>query len=164
MLSVADITEERIGGNGASDESSMTIDELARETGMTVRNIRAHQSRGLVPPPAVRARTGYSGPGHTAPIRLSQEMQAGGFNLRAIHRLLEGAAGAADQALGFKRAVLAPFTEEDPEYLTRDELDARLGGPLDAKLLRKAVKLGLLRAVDGDRYEVPSPTLLSAGE
>jgi DNA-binding transcriptional MerR regulator len=26
----------------------MTIDELARQTGMTVRNIRAHQSRGLL--------------------------------------------------------------------------------------------------------------------
>ena len=36
----------------------MTIDELARATGMTVRNIRAHQSRGLLPPPEVRARTG----------------------------------------------------------------------------------------------------------
>jgi DNA-binding transcriptional MerR regulator len=148
----------------AVTDQALTIDELARETGMTVRNIRAHQSRGLVPPPEVRARTGYYGPEHIARIRLIQEMQADGFNLRAIHRLLEGAAGAADQALGFKRAVLAPFTEEEPEYVTREELDARLGGPLDAKLLRKAERLGLLRAVDGDRYEVPSPTLLRAGE
>ena len=30
----------------------LTIDELAHETGMTARNIRAHQSRGLLPPPA----------------------------------------------------------------------------------------------------------------
>jgi DNA-binding transcriptional MerR regulator len=29
--------------------AELTIDELARETGMTVRNIRAHQSRGLLP-------------------------------------------------------------------------------------------------------------------
>ncbi len=43
-------------------DAAMTIDELARETGMTVRNIRAHQSRGLLPPPEVRARTGYTGP------------------------------------------------------------------------------------------------------
>ncbi len=42
--------------------AELTIDELARETGMTVRNIRAHQSRGLLPPPEVRARTGYYGP------------------------------------------------------------------------------------------------------
>ena len=29
------------------DEAPLTIDELARRTGMTVRNLRAHQSRGL---------------------------------------------------------------------------------------------------------------------
>ena len=34
--------------------AEMTIDELARESGMTARNIRAHQSRGLLPPPAAR--------------------------------------------------------------------------------------------------------------
>ena len=49
----------------SNGESRLTIDELARETGMTVRNIRAHQSRGLLPPPVVRARTGYYGPEHS---------------------------------------------------------------------------------------------------
>ncbi len=39
----------------------LTIDELAQRTG-TVRNVRAHQSRGLLPPPEVRGRTGYYGP------------------------------------------------------------------------------------------------------
>ena len=37
----------------------MTFDELARRTRLTVRNIRAYQSRGLVPPPELRGRTGY---------------------------------------------------------------------------------------------------------
>ena len=45
----------------ASGTAELTIDELARETGMTVRNIRAHQSRGQLPPPAVRARTSGGG-------------------------------------------------------------------------------------------------------
>ena len=45
-------------------ESALTIDELARRTGMTVRNIRAHQSRGPLPPPEVRGRTGYYSEGH----------------------------------------------------------------------------------------------------
>ena len=53
----------------------LTIDELARETGMTVRNIRAHQSRGLLPPPEVRARTGYYGPDHAARLTLIKELQ-----------------------------------------------------------------------------------------
>ena len=33
----------------------MTIRELAERTGMTVRNIRAHQTRGLLPPPSCAA-------------------------------------------------------------------------------------------------------------
>ena len=66
-------------GNGADGgDASMTIDELARRTGMTVRNIRAHQSRGLVPPPEVRGRTGYYGDEHLARIELIKELQADG--------------------------------------------------------------------------------------
>ena len=144
--------------------TQLTIDELARETGMTVRNIRAHQSRGLLPPPAVRARTGYYGPEHVARIKLIQEMQADGFNLAAIQRLLEGASGAVEQALGFKRAALAPFGEEAPEFVTLQELDQRLGGALDDRSLRRAEKLAIIRSLGDGRYEVPSPTLLRAGE
>ena len=78
----------------AASTEKLTIDELARATGMTVRNIRAHQSRGLLPAPEVKARTGYYGPEHAARIRLIQEMQSAGFNLRAIERLID-ASGAA---------------------------------------------------------------------
>jgi DNA-binding transcriptional MerR regulator len=144
--------------------TALTIDELARETGMTVRNIRAHQSRGLLPPPVVRARTGYYGPEHVARIKLIQEMQADGFNLASIQRLLEGASGAVEEALGFKRAALAPFVEEEPEFATLEELDARLGGAVDERSLRQAEKLRLVRPVGDGRYEIPSPTLLLAGE
>jgi DNA-binding transcriptional MerR regulator len=64
-----------------SDDDELTIDELARRIGMTVRNIRAHQSRGLLPPPEVRGRTGYYGADHVARLELIQELQAEGFNL-----------------------------------------------------------------------------------
>ena len=57
-------------------QADLTIDELARRTGMTVRNIRAHQSRGLLPPPEVRGRTGYYGSEHLARIELIRELQA----------------------------------------------------------------------------------------
>jgi DNA-binding transcriptional MerR regulator len=145
-------------------EPALTIDELARETGMTVRNIRAHQSRGLLPPPDVRSRTGYYGPDHVARIKLIQEMQADGFNLASIQRLLEGASGAVEEALGFKRAALAPFVEEEPEFVTLEELDARFGGAVDQRSLRQAEKLRLIRDLGDGRYEIPSPTLLRAGE
>jgi len=106
----------------------LTIDELARESGMTARNIRAHQSRGLLPPPTVRSRTGFYGPAHLTRIRLIQEMQAQGFNLKAIERLLElGAGGGSEGALEFERALLQPFGSEQAELLDEEELRTVLG-------------------------------------
>src|SRR5215210_7909822 len=107
----------------AESAAEHTIDGLARETGMTVRNIRAHQSRGLLPPPEVRARTGYYGPEHVARLRLIQELQGNGYNLAAIKDLVRRSSGSSHEALDFPRAPLGQ-----------------------------------------GRYEIPSPTLLSAGE
>jgi DNA-binding transcriptional MerR regulator len=142
-------------------EGELTIDELARETGMTVRNIRAHQSRGLLPPPEVRARTGYYGPEHAARLRLIQDLQADGFNLKAIERLI-ASNGASQHVLDFGRAVMSAFQEE-PEVTTLADLADRLGA-VDQKALRKAERLALIRPLGDGRYEIPSPTLLRAGE
>lgn len=149
--------------NGDGSER-LTIDQLAQRSGMTVRNIRAHQSRGLLPPPVVEARTGYYDREHLARIKLIQEMQAEGFNLKAIERLIEGSSGAVDEALGFKRAALTPFGDEQPEYITQAELEERFQGPFEEKIARKAAKLGLIRPLGDDRLEIPSPKLFAAGE
>jgi DNA-binding transcriptional MerR regulator len=145
-------------------QTELTIDELAQRTGMTVRNIRAHQSRGLLPPPEIRGRTGYYGPEHAARLELISEMQADGFNLRAIKRLLESSDAATEEVLGFKRALMVPFVEEEPEFITEAELEERWGGALEPKLLARAEKLGFLRPIGDGRFEIPSPTLYRAGE
>ncbi|MFN8151547.1 MAG: MerR family transcriptional regulator [Solirubrobacterales bacterium] len=147
----------------ASDEMDLTIDELARETGMTARNIRAHQSRGLLPPPEVRSRTGYYGSEHVTRIRLIQDMQGQGFNLKSIERLLHlGSAGGAEQTLEFERLLLQPFGTEQPEAVTEAELGDTFGDPLDRKLVAKAERIGALRPIGEGTWEVPSPTLLRA--
>ena len=130
---------------------------------MSVRNIRNHQSRGLLPPPEVRARIGYYGPEHVARLRLIQEMQAEGFKLSAIERLIGEHGVDADRFVGLRQAVTAPFTTEAPEVLTREELAERFGTD-DDKLLAKAQKLGLLVALGEERFEAPSPALLRAAE
>ncbi|MFN2616181.1 MAG: helix-turn-helix domain-containing protein, partial [Thermoleophilaceae bacterium] len=126
-----------------ADDEALTIDELARRTGMTVRNIRAHQSRGLVPPPVLRGRTGYYGPEHVARIELIRELQAEGFNLEGIRRLLAGAGGSGDEVVRFTRAVREPFDEPGRE-ITLAELSERWGTS-DPKILARAEKLGLVR-------------------
>jgi DNA-binding transcriptional MerR regulator len=137
--------------------ADLTIDELARRTGMTVRNVRAHQSRGLLPPPEVRGRTGYYGAEHVARIELIRELQTDGFNLELIRRLLDSA-GSSAAALRFTRALRAPFADEVPEVVTEEELAARWGTS-DRRLLRRAESLGLLRPLGGDRWEEVSPRL-----
>ena len=146
--------------------AQLTIDELARRTGMTVRNIRAHQSRGLLPPPQVRGRTGYYGAEHTARIELIREMQADGLNLEAIRRLLEGAGDSSTEVLDFARALRAPFEEEQPEIVEAAEL-AHIWGDAavpDPDLIRRAEKLGILRPLPDGRVEVISPRLQRAGK
>jgi DNA-binding transcriptional MerR regulator len=139
----------------------LTIDELARRTGMTVRNIRAHQSRGLLPPPEVRGRTGYYGADHLARIELIRELQADGFKLEAISRLLDSAGGSSDEVLRFTRAVKAPFEDEQPQIITREELAERYGdaGDKAPELLRRAEKLGILRRLADGNFEELSPRL-----
>jgi DNA-binding transcriptional MerR regulator len=157
----SDVEELAKDGDGA--EGGLTIDELARKTGMTARNIRAHQSRGLLPPPEVRARTGYYGSDHIARIRLIQDMQSQGFNLKSIERLLEmGAEDGSESALAFERAILTPFATEAPEVIKTEDLAGSFGGQADPKVLAKAEKIGTISRLGEDTWEVPSPTLLRA--
>lgn len=142
-------------------DEQLTIDELARRTGMTVRNLRAHQSRGLLPAPEVRGRTGFYGSEHLTRVELIRELQTEGFNLEAIRRLLESAGGKSDEVLRFTRAVREPFEDEASEIVTLEELAEQFGP--DADLLVKAEKLGLLRPLGDGRYEQLSPRLARAG-
>jgi len=142
-------------------KGEMTIRELAERTGMTVRNIRAHQTRGLLPPPLVRGRTGYYNEEHVARIALTREMQADGLNLEAIRRVLESGDGTATEMFDFTRALRAPFEDEAPEIVEAEELAGvwGTGGALDPVLMRRAEKLGILRALPDGRIEVISPRL-----
>lgn len=143
-------------------KDGMTIRELAERTGMTVRNIRAHQTRGLLPPPAVRGRTGYYNEEHVARITLTQEMQADGLNLEAIRRVLDSADGSASAIFDFTRALRVPFEDEASEIFDVDELSSIWGEEANAKMLRRAEGLGIIRALPDGRVEVISPRLLQA--
>jgi DNA-binding transcriptional MerR regulator len=151
-------------GQNANSDGKMTIGELARRTGMTIRNIRAHQTRGLLPPPEVHGRTGYYNEDHVARIELTREMQAEGLNLEAIRRVLESSEGSSREMVDFARAVRAPFEDETPEIFDQEELAAAWNVErFDPKLLRRAEKLGILRQLPEDKIEVISPRLQRAG-
>jgi DNA-binding transcriptional MerR regulator len=141
----------------------LTVEQLAAEVGMSVRNIRNHHTRGLLPPPEVRARVGYYSAEHVARLRLILDLQADGFNLAAIERLLSGSDGLAERLLGLRNAVTAPYEPEAPDFITAEELQARFG-VVSGKDVERVRKLKLLVPLGDGRFEVPSPALMRAAE
>jgi DNA-binding transcriptional MerR regulator len=144
--------------------ADLTIEQLAAETGMTVRNIRAHQARGLLDPPDVRLRVGYYGPDHVARLKLIQELQDDGFNLAGIKRLLADDQATAQRLARFRQALSE--TAEPSQTLTTEELGRRFRVSADdaPTVLARAETLGVLVAAGDGRYDVPSPSLMAVAE
>jgi ATP/maltotriose-dependent transcriptional regulator MalT len=67
----------------------LTIDELARHTHTTVRNIRAFQERGLLASPRLVARTAYYDQSHADRLHIIHRLQKEGFSLAAIRTLFD---------------------------------------------------------------------------
>jgi DNA-binding transcriptional MerR regulator len=146
--------------------NQLTIEQLAAESGMSVRNIRAHQARGLLDPPEVRARVGYYGPEHIEQLRLIRDLQEDGFNLGAIKRLLDDTQGTAERLQRFGEALSAVAVPERGQTLTLEELGRRfkVGSQEAPEVLAEAERLGVLVPTTDGRYQVPSPSLLAIAE
>ena len=146
-----------------AEDEQLTIDELARRIGMTVRNIRAHQSRGLLPAPDVRGRTGYYGPDHVARLELIQELQADGFNLDLIRRLLDGAGGSSKRGAALQARARAAVRPTSSRARSTCSSSPRSGARPTCTLLDKALKVGLVRRRDDGIFELTSPRLVNHG-
>lgn len=149
-------------GDSASDPRELTIDELARMVGMTVRNVRAYASRGLMPPPRLVGRTGYYGEEHVARLTLVRELLAEGYTLAAVERIVGSGIPAGANALAVLSALRTPFRAEEPEVVDRETLAARAGGRDDIALDRLE-QLGIVQRLEGDRVQVLQPALFAAG-
>lgn len=109
----------------------MTLDELCARVGMSVRNVRFYTTRGLLPPPLRRGRSGYYSLEHAVRLELVQELQQHGFTLSAIEKYLANIPEDATPAdIAVHRTMLAPWMAEAFETLTRSQLDERAGRPL----------------------------------
>ncbi|MBX3285030.1 MAG: MerR family transcriptional regulator, partial [Actinobacteria bacterium] len=118
---------------------------------MTVRNIRAHQSRGLVPPPRLVGRTGFYGAEHVRRLDRIRQLQDEGLNLAAVARLID------DDRLA--EVAAAPFTDDAPARFEPGEVAERMGLSLDDPAVTRALELGLID-VAGDEVVVALPRLL----
>jgi DNA-binding transcriptional MerR regulator len=143
----------------------MTIDELARESGVTSRNIRAYQTRGLLPSPRMEGRVGYYDEAHLARLRYIASLQERGFSLAAIQCVLEAweEGRGLNDVLGFEEVLTAPWIDDKPERVSIERLMELFPDAVaDPSLLERSIGLGLLTVVD-DEFEAPSPILLRVG-
>src|SRR5262245_33578617 len=118
-----------VSGMAATDAGWMTIENLSIRSGVTTRNIRAYQSRGLLPAPVSRSgeRAAFYTGEHLARLRLVSRLQERGFSLAGIGDLLDSmAAGKTlEQVLGIESAI-AEAEEDESRIIGEKELRALL--------------------------------------
>ena len=133
----------------------LTLDELTTRVGMSVRNVRFYTTKGLVPPPIRRGRSGYSTPDHVARLELVQELQSHGFTLSAIEKYVANIPrDATPEDIALQRTMLAPWQHENPIEMSRTELDKRAGRPLSDDDLATLTALGVVFRGRRSRYQV----------
>lgn len=140
-------------------EELLDLDQLTERVGLSVRTVRFYTSRGLVPPPIRRGRSGYYSPVHVARIELVLELQSHGFTLSAIERYVAGIPeDATPEDISLARTMLAPWQSDLPVEMDRETLHARAGHPLSEEDIATLQALGVLR-VRGSSYLVASNQL-----
>jgi DNA-binding transcriptional MerR regulator len=126
----------------------MTIENLSARSGVTTRNIRAYQSRGLLPAPVSRpgGRSAFYTPEHLAKLRLISRLQDRGFSLAGIADLLEAlvAGRSLEQVLGIESAIIEA-QEDQSRMVSEAELRALLPQGVDRNAaLKKLLAVGLV--------------------
>ncbi len=148
-------------GTSEAAEASHTIDELAAVAKVPSRTIRFWQSKGLLPKPTVRGRVAYYGGAHVERLRLVQELQDRGLQIRAISDVvarLDRGELALGEWLGLEDQLAEPWAADAPKLLDARELQ-ELAGDARPGRIAELVRVGLVER-KADRFLVQSPALL----
>ncbi|MGH7814403.1 MAG: MerR family transcriptional regulator [Candidatus Binataceae bacterium] len=144
----------------------MTIDELARRTGTTSRNIRLYRTEGLLPAPSLNGRVAAYTDDHLSRLKLIARLQRRGFSFASMRELFDawderrGLGG----ILGIGERIVGGWNEERPRAFAMRELAKRFPRGTDVRtLVNRSVKAGLAEMRDGKVY-FARPSLLRAAE
>ncbi len=152
------------GSTPPAGRKEYSVDELARTAGSNVRNVRAYQDRGLLPPPERRGRAGIYTEAHLARLRLIGQLLDRGYTLGNIGELIAAWEQGKDlrQLLGLERALTTPWSEALPAYFTLPQLIKMFGKSFTTQGLKKTIELGVLEP-EGLRFRAPRPQFIHAG-
>jgi DNA-binding transcriptional MerR regulator len=149
------------GRVGSEHAGEYRINDLARESGIPVRNIRLYQERRILPPPTRKGRVGWYSEAHLARLRLIARLLDRGYSLAHIGELISAWERGRDLAdvLGLEAALTSPWSDEPQTVISAMELQRLFGRQEVRGTLDKAIAIGMLRP-DGTRFRVLSPQLL----
>lgn len=161
----AQTSAARAGSAGTTTTAvrEYTIDELARQAGTTVRNVRAYQDRGIIPPPERRGRAGVYNAEHLSRLRIIGQLLARGYTLSSIGELIEALDQGQNlaQVIGIESAVASPWTDEQPMTYSLPDLIKLFEGNFDPRVLATVVDLDILHQ-QGAKFVAPSPKMIIA--
>jgi DNA-binding transcriptional MerR regulator len=149
-----------------AEDGWMTIEKLSLRSGVTTRNIRAYQSRGLLPAPVSRsgARSAFYTSEHLARLRLVSRLQDRGFSLAGIADLLDAlvTGKSIEQVLGIESAMME--SEDDQSQLVSEsELVAVLPEGIDREAtIKQLLAVGLIDRHQR-KYRVRYPSVFQLG-
>ena len=118
------------------------VEQLAARAEVSVDTVRFYQARGLLDPPRRTGRIALYDDDHLARLDRIRVLQAKGFTLATIGRLVRGELDAADEALIEAVTAGEGDGEAAEEFFDLDELAARSGIPV--ALLQAIEREGLL--------------------
>jgi DNA-binding transcriptional MerR regulator len=127
------------------------LDELARISGVSARNIRAYRERGLLDPPRRVGRSAYYDDYHLSQLKTINQLLRRGFNSAHIAEFFASMRQGADLAdiLGIQRAILGPRSDEDRDVPVGTSDTTTVGIDPQCDEARKLIDYGLAELVDG---------------
>jgi DNA-binding transcriptional MerR regulator len=127
------------------------LDDLARISGVSARNIRAYRERGLLDPPRRVGRSAYYDDYHLSQLKTINQLLRRGFNSAHIAEFFASMRQGADLAdiLGIQRAILGPRSDEEREVPLAPSDRPAVGIDTEGDEARKLIEYGLAEVVDG---------------
>lgn len=146
----------------------MTIEELAAYVGMSVRNIRAYNSAGMLPPITLRGRLGLYGSEHTARLEVIRSLREQGFGLDRIKQILQQDArmpAHADSWIAAQSHILNVIgtSESATETVAPEIIEQDWDQQLTPEVAQKLQQSGILRIHADGSVEHLAPELRPLG-
>jgi DNA-binding transcriptional MerR regulator len=128
------------------------LDDLARISGVSARNIRAYRERGLLDPPRRVGRSAYYDDYHLSQLKTINQLLRRGFNSAHIAEFFARMREGADLAdiLGIQQAILGPRIAQDREEPEEAPGKSVTGIDPDSVEARRLIDCGLAELADGE--------------